>query len=120
MLAPQRFPYHTGCTEVLLVIDVVLEQVVNRLLRLPAAAALRDVARVCGHGHEVKVRGKAVRHRKCNVEEEIGVQSICRYLLADIRSQVMQERVSLGRTRKAHLRPTQNRVAAKMPARKGV
>ena len=120
MLAPQGFPYHTGCTEVLLVIYVVLEQVVNRLLRLPAAAALRDVARVCGHGHEVKVRGKAVKHRKCNVEEEIGVQGIWGLALVDLRSPVVQGRDSLGRTRKAHLRPTQNRVAAKMPARKGV
>ena len=61
----------------LLVVDAVLEQVVNRLLRLSSAAALRDVARVCGHGHEVKVRGEAVKHRKCNVGEEIGVQGIC-------------------------------------------
>ena len=92
MLAPQGFPYHTGCTEVLLVIYVVLEQVVNRLLRLPAAAALRDVARVCGHGHEVKVRGKAVKHRKCNVEEEIGVQGIWRIVSVNLRSQRLREK----------------------------
>lgn len=66
----------------LLVVDAVLEQVVNRLLRLPAAAALRDVTGVGGHGHEVKVRGKAVKHRKCNVEEEIGVQGIWRRLIS--------------------------------------
>ena len=120
MLAPQGFPYHTGCTEVLLVIYVVLEQVVNRLLRLPAAAALRDVARVCGHGHEVKVRCKAVEDCKCNVEEETGVQGIWRRRLVVCCYWAMQDGHSLGRTRKAHLAPTQKRVAAKMPARKGV
>jgi hypothetical protein len=67
---------------VLLVIDAVLEQVVNRLLRLPAAAALRDVARVRSHGHEVKVRCKAVKDGKCNVEEEIGVQGIWRITIS--------------------------------------
>lgn len=66
----------------LLVIDVVFEQVVNRLLRLPAAAALRDVARVCRHGHEVKVRCKAVKHSECNVKEEVGVQGICKGVIS--------------------------------------
>lgn len=53
---------------------VVLEQVVNRLLRLSAAAALGNVAWVRGHGHEVEICGKAVKCRKCNIEKEVRVQ----------------------------------------------
>lgn len=53
---------------------VVLEQVVNRLLRLSAAAAFGDVAWVRGHGHEVEICSKAVKCRKCNVEKEVRVQ----------------------------------------------
>jgi hypothetical protein len=76
MLAPQRLPYHTGCTEMLFVKNAVLEQVVNRLLRLPAAAAFGDKAWIRGHSHEVEVCGEAVEHCKCNVQEEISVQGI--------------------------------------------
>lgn len=77
VLASQGLSYHTRCTEVLLVINVVLQQVVNRLLRLSAAAAFGDVAGVCRHGHEIEVCSEAVKHRECNVEEEISVQGGC-------------------------------------------
>ena len=68
MLAPQRLPYHTWCTEMLLVKDAVLKQLVNRLLRLATAAAFGHVARIAGHGHEVKVCSEAVKHREGDVE----------------------------------------------------
>lgn len=54
--------------------DVVLEHVVNRLFRLSSAAALGNVAWVCGHGHEVEICCKAVKCCECNVEEEVRVQ----------------------------------------------
>jgi hypothetical protein len=76
MLAPQRLPYHTWCTEMLFVKDAVLEQVVNRLLRLPTAAAFGNKAWIRGHRHEVEVCSEAVEHCKCNVQEEISVQGI--------------------------------------------
>jgi hypothetical protein len=76
MLAPQRLSYHTGCTEMLFVKNAVFEQVVNRLLRLPAAAAFRDKAWVRGHRHEVEVCSEAVEHGKCDVQKEISVQGI--------------------------------------------
>lgn len=47
-----------------LIIDVILEQVVNRLLRLSAAVALGNVAWVRGHRHEVEICGKAVKCRE--------------------------------------------------------
>ena len=65
----------------LLVEDAVFEEVVDRLLRLSATAALGNVARVRGHGHEVKVCSEAVKHRKCNVEKEISVQGIWQTML---------------------------------------
>lgn len=61
----------------LLVVHVMFEQFINRLLRLPTAAALGNVARVASHGHEVEVSGKAVKRRECNVQKKVSVQSIC-------------------------------------------
>lgn len=106
----------------LLIINIVVQEVVDRLLRLSAAAALRNVARVRGHGHEVKVGGEAVKCRECNVEKEVRIQGICsqqvscaRRVLSDVSRSDL-----LGRMRNAHLTPTQKSVAANMPARKGV
>jgi hypothetical protein len=76
MLAPQRLSYHTRCTEMLFVKNAVFKQVVNRLLRLPTAAAFGDKAWVRGHRHEVEVCSEAVEHCKRNVQEEISVQGI--------------------------------------------
>lgn len=57
-----------------LVEDTIFDQVVNRLLRLSATAALGNVARIRGHGHEVEICSEAVKHRKGDVEKEISVQ----------------------------------------------
>ena len=46
------------------IIDIIFEQIIDRLLRLAAAAALWDKAWVRGHGHEVEVATEAVECRK--------------------------------------------------------
>ena len=57
----------------LLVEDAIFNKFVNRLLRLAAAAALGDVARIRGHSHKVEICSEAVKHRKGDVEEEVSV-----------------------------------------------
>ena len=76
VLAPQRLPYHTWCSEVLLVKDAAVKQLVDRPLCLATTAAFGNVTRIRSLGHEVKVRSKAVEYHECNVEEEISVQGI--------------------------------------------
>jgi hypothetical protein len=57
--------------------DFVFEQIINSLLRLAATAALRYVAGVCTHGHEVEVPTKSVESREEYVREEVGRNGIC-------------------------------------------
>lgn len=117
MLASKRPPDHTMRAEVLLVELSCLDQLLDNRLLLTPTAQFRDITRVFQHGSKVEVCTQTVEGAKQNVEKRVRHISPCSLSVKPLQYSLGPR--PHGRIRMIHCTPTQKRVPANIPARKG-